>query len=207
MANIKVVTLSNSDAGSIELHDNIAAAELSPFIIKDAVIGNLAAKRQGTHKAKGRSEVSGSRKKLFRQKGTGNARQGYPQSAHRRGGGVVFGPVPRDHSIKLNKKVRRKALASVIAEKIRQNQFIVVDNLNLDTHKTKDAIAVLAALNASNALLVTSVESNNMEIATRNLAGVKITSSGSLNVYDVLSYQTLVLTKDALQDIEGRLLQ
>jgi len=207
MASIKVVTFDNKEAGTVELHDQIANTELHPFVIKDAVVASLAAKRQGTHQTKGRSEVSGSRKKLFRQKGTGNARQGSAQATHRRGGGVVFGPVSRDHSIKLNKKVKAKALASVLAEKARNNQLTVVEDLKLASHKTKDLVAKLKAMNLENCLVCFSEPDENFIKASRNLGSMKSLQSGSLNVYDILRFDNLVMTKSALKDIEGRLLK
>lgn len=207
MASIQVVTLENAEAGSVELHDKIAEAELSPFVIKDAVVANMASKRSGNHKAKGRSEVAGSRKKLFRQKGTGNARQGTKQAPHHRHGGVAFGPVVRDHSIKINKKVRKKALASVIGEKIRQNQMLVIEDVKLESPKTKELVAKLQALNIQDALVVVSEPDKNFELASRNLQSIKTIQAGNLNVYDVLSFTNLVFTKSALQDVEGRLLQ
>lgn len=207
MATINVVNLKNQDAGNVELHDDLAAAPLNPFVIKDAVVEVMARRRQGTHKAKNRTEVSGARKKLFRQKGTGNARQGYPQAPHRRHGGVVFGPVPRDHSIKLNKKVKKKALCSVISEKIRNNQLIVVENLSLESHKTKELVALLEGLKITNALVVFKEEEKNFALACRNLGQVSLAHLSGLNVYDALRHEQLVITKDALLDIEGRLLK
>ncbi|MDT8446218.1 MAG: 50S ribosomal protein L4 [bacterium] len=206
MASINVVNLKNQAAGNVELHDDLAAAPLNPFVIKDAVVEVMARRRQGTHKAKNRNEVSGARKKLFRQKGTGNARQGYPQAPHRRGGGVVFGPVVRDHSIKLNKKVKKKALCSVISEKIRNNQLIIVDSLALESHKTKDLVALLEGMKITRALVVFKDEERNFSLAARNLPQISLTHLSGLNVYEALRHEQLVVTKEALLDIEGRLL-
>ena len=207
MATLKVVDLNNKETGSVSLHDEVAQAPLNPYVIKDAVVANMASKRQGTHKAKGRSEVSGARKKLFRQKGTGNARQGYPQAAHRRGGGVVFGPVPRSHALQINKKVKKKALASVISEKIRQNQLVVVDSIKLDSPKTKELAAKLKGLKLEKALIVFNELDVNFVLASRNLKGITAKHSQNLNVYDILNHEIMVITQDALQDVEGRLLK
>ncbi len=207
MASLKVLNLENKETGTVELHDAIAAAPLHPFLIKDAVVHYMAARRQGTHMVKDRSLVSGARKKLFRQKGTGNARQGYPQSPHRRGGGVVFGPVVRDHSISMNKKAKRKALTSAIGEKIRKNQLLVVDDLKLETRKTKELAAKLKSMNLDSALIVFSELEENFILASRNLPRITAKHAGALNVYDILRHQNLVITKEALQEVEGRLLK
>ena len=207
MATLKVVNLENKETGSCELHDSIATAPLQPHLVKDAVTAYMASLRQGTHAVKTRGQVSGSRKKLFRQKGTGNARQGNAQAPHRRSGGVVFGPTPRDHSIQINKKAKKKALTSVLGEKIRQNQMFVVDELKATTHKTKDLVAQLSGLNLTNALIVFSTADDNFLKASRNLTNIMMKHSGSLNIYDILNHQQLVITKDALEEVEGRLLK
>ena len=207
MATLKVLNLENKETGSVELHDEIAAAPLHPYLVKDAVVHHMANRRQGTHMAKDRSLVSGARKKLFRQKGTGNARQGYPQAPHRRGGGVVFGPVVRDHNISMNKKAKKLALASVIGEKIRNEQIMVIDQLKLETHKTKELVGKLQAINLSSALFVFHELDENFLLASRNVQGVHAKHVGNLNVYDILLYDKLVITKEALQEVEGRLLK
>ena len=207
MATLKVYDLQNTEKGSVELHDNIANAEINPFVIKDVVVAHLAAKRQGTHKTKERSEVSGARRKLFRQKGTGNARVGTLQSPVRRGGGTVFGPTPRDHSVKVNKKVRKAALASVIAEKLKNQQLLVIEDLKLENHKTKELSKILEGLKLDNALVVYAEAEENFALASRNLQIISSLHCTGLNVYDVLNHQHLVVTRDALLDIEGRLLK
>ncbi len=207
MATLKVVNLENKETGTLELHDSIATAPLQPHLVKDAVVAYMASLRQGTHSVKTRGEVSGSRKKLFRQKGTGNARQGNAQAPHRRSGGVVFGPTPRDHSIQINKKAKTKALISVIGEKIRQNQLFVIDELTAKTPKTKDLVAQLSGLNLSKALVVFSTADDNFLKASRNLQNLMIKHVGSLNVYDILNHTQLLITKDALEEVEGRLLK
>lgn len=207
MAVINVVNLKNQGTGDVELSDEVAGAPLNPFVIKDAVVEIMAKRRSGNHKAKGRSEVAGSTKKLFRQKGTGNARQGSSRAPHRRHGGVVFGPVVRDHSIKINKKVKKKALCSVISEKIRQGRLIVIEDLKLDSHKTKDLSKVLEGLKITKALVIFKEEDKNFTLASRNLANISLAHLSGLNVYEALRYDQLVVTKDALKDIEGRLLR
>ena len=207
MAVINVVNLKNQGTGDVELSDEVAGAPLNPFVIKDAVVEIMAKRRSGNHKAKGRSEVAGSTKKLFRQKGTGNARQGSSRAPHRRHGGVVFGPVVRDHSIKINKKVKKKALCSVISEKIRQGRLIVIEDLKLDSHKTKDLNKVLEGLKITKALVIFKEEDKNFTLASRNLANISLAHLSGLNVYEALRYDQLVVTKDALKDIEGRLLR
>lgn len=207
MTTLKVYNLENQEAGTVELHDNIAETELNPFVIKDTVVAYQSGLQQGTHKTKGRSEVAGSRKKLFRQKGTGNARVGSLQSPIRRHGGVAFGPVPRSHEVSVNKKVRKKALASVIAMKLKNNELIVVENLSLPDHKTKNLAKKLQDLKLGKTLVVYSEEEKNFALASRNMQSVKCVHHSGLNVYDVLNHANLLVTKDALQDIEGRLLK
>lgn len=207
MTTLKVYDFDKQEAGTVELHDKIADATFNPFVIKDTVVSFQSKLQRGTHKAKGRSEVTGSRRKLFRQKGTGNARVGNVQSPLRRHGGTVFGPVPRSHEITVNKKVRRKALASVIAMKIKNNELYVVDNLNLPDHKTKNLVKVLKNLKMEQSLVVYAEEDKNFILASRNLPDVKCVHSSGVNVYDILNYTHLIVTKDALQDIEGRLLR
>ena len=207
MTILKVYDLKNQEAGTVELHDQIAQSTLNPFIIKDVVVAHLAALRQGTHKAKNRAAVSGSRKKMFRQKGTGNARAGSAQSPIRRHGGVAFGPIPRNHSISINKKVKKKALASVIGAKIQNGQLIVLENLKLEDHKTKNFVKLLEELKIDKAVFVFSESERNFELASRNLQQIKSVHSSGLNVYDVINTRFLVMTRDALLDIEGRLLK
>lgn len=207
MANLKVYNLENQETGDVELHDSIATAPYHPYIVKDTVVAYLASLQQGTHKAKGRSEVVGSGRKLYRQKGTGNARVGSAKSPIRRHGGVAFGPVPRSHAIAVNKKVRKKALASVIGAKIQNNEFKIVENLKLEDHKTKNLVKILKGMELEKTLVVYSEEEKNFELAAGNLQWVKSVHSSGLNIYDALNHKYLVVTKDALQDIEGRLLK
>lgn len=207
MASLKVYSLENQEVGSVDLHDDLANATMNPFIVKDTVVSYLNGLRQGTHKTKERSEVSGSRKKLFRQKGTGNARAGSAQSPIRRHGATVFGPTPRSYKTDINKKVKKKALASVISEKISNGQLLVVDSLKLEDHKTKKFLAMMESLNLKKTLFVYAEQDSNFELASRNVSFVKSVHGTGLNVYDVLNHVNLVITKDALLDVEGRLLK
>ena len=207
MTTLKVYNLENQETGSVELHDQIAQAALHPYIIKDVLVSQLASQRQGTHKVKTRGEVMGSRRKLFRQKGTGNARVGSVQSPTRRHGGVAFGPMPRSHEISVNKKVKKKALASVIGAKIQKGELIIVDDLKLQDHKTKSFVKILDELKLKKAVFVFSEQDQNFQLASRNVQGVNVLHSSGLNVYDVLNAGHLVMTKDALLDVEGRLLK
>jgi large subunit ribosomal protein L4 len=207
MASLKVYSLDKKEIGSVDLHDDLAQVKLNPFIVKDDVVSYLNGLRQGTHKVKCRAEVSGSRKKLFRQKGTGNARAGSAQSPVRRHGGTVFGPVPRSHKTNINKKIKRKALASVLSEKVRNEQLIVVDSLTLEAPKTKLFLQVMKELELGKTLFVSSSMDVNFELASRNVQGVKTIHSSGVNTYEVLNHTNLVITKDALLDIEGRLLR
>ena len=207
MTTLKVYNLEKKEAGSVELHDRIAGAALNPFVIKDVVVAYQSSLQQGTHKAKGRSEVAGSRRKLFRQKGTGSARVGSVQSPVRRHGGVAFGPVPRSHEISINKKVKKKALASAIAMKLKNNELLVVEDLKLPDHRTKNLVSILQNLKVEQALVIYAEEDRNFVLASRNLQSLKCVHSSGVNVFDMLNNKNIILTKDALLDIEGRLLK
>jgi len=207
MTTLKVYNLGNQETGTVDLHDSIAESKLNPFVIKDVVVSYMSAKQQGTHKVKGRSEVSGSTRKLFRQKGTGNARAGSLRSPTRRHGGVAFGPVPRSHALSVNKKVRKKALVSAVGSKIRNNEVLVVDNLKLEDHKTKNLARLLTDLKLGKTLVVFSEEEPSFILASRNLPNVKCVHSSGLNIYDVLNHKNLLITKAALLDFEGRMLK
>ncbi|MBU2646865.1 50S ribosomal protein L4 [bacterium] len=207
MTTLNVYNLGNQETGTVELHDSIAGSKLNPFVIKDVVVSYMSERQQGTHKTKNRSEVAGSRKKLFRQKGTGNARVGTLQSPTRRHGGVAFGPVPRSHALSVNKKVRKQALVAAVGSKIRNNELIVVDSLKLQDHKTKNLVKILQALKLEKTLVVFSEEDPNFALASRNIPTLKCVHSSGLNVYDVLNHKNLLVTKDALLDFEGRILK
>jgi large subunit ribosomal protein L4 len=194
---------SGTQVGEIQLAETIFGIEPNEHVLFDTVLKQRAALRQGTHKAKTRTEVSGGGRKPWRQKGTGRARQGSIRSPQWRGGGTVFGPVPRSYSYKLNKKVRRLALKSALSQKVLENNVIVLDTLNLNAPKTKDMLAVLNSFNITNkALVVTADENVNVMLSSRNIPGVITLTANSINVVDLLKYNTLILTQDAVSKIE-----
>lgn len=207
MANLKIYNLNKEESGVFNLNPKISEKPLHSQMIKDVVVYLNAQQRQGTHKAKTRSEVTGSRRKLFKQKGTGNARVGSVQSPIRRHGGTVFGPVPRSHEISLNKKVKKAALSSVLAESIRSNQFFIVDSLTFESHKTKRMNSFLKKWNFQKVLFITHERDKNLELASRNLPNVKSVCPKSVNVYDCLYYENIMFTQPAIEILEKRLLQ
>jgi large subunit ribosomal protein L4 len=203
MATVLVFDMKGKEVDKIELSDAIFNVEVNENLVHKAVKTQLANKRQGTQKAKTRSEVRGGGRKPWRQKGTGHARQGSIRAPQWTGGGVVFAPVPRDYSIKMNKKERRLALKSVLTSAVQENKFIVIDELSLSEVKTKDMKAVLDALNVNKALLVLeNKEDKNVVLSARNIADVRTTQADTLSVYDILKYNTIVTTKAAVQKIE-----
>lgn len=206
MANLPVLNLEKAEVSQIELSKKISETPYHPYLVKDAVVAYMAGKRQGTHATKARSQVSGSTRKPWKQKGTGRARAGSVKSPIWRQGGVVFGPQPRDYSKSMNKRDRKHALRSAIAEKIRLNQVIVLDNLELESHKTKAFQAILSNLECPKALIVVEELSKNLELASRNLPTVEVVSYHSLNVYRVLRYEKVIFVKEALTAVEQRLL-
>ncbi|WP_405319498.1 50S ribosomal protein L4 [Frisingicoccus sp.] len=200
MANVSVYNIEGNQVGEIELSDAVFGVEINEHLLHMAVVNHLAAKRQGTQSAKTRSEVSGGGKKPYRQKGTGHARQGSTRAPQWTGGGVVFAPKPRDYSFKLNKKERRAALKSALTSKVVENKIIVLDAFNMDEIKTKKFQAVMDALKVSKALVV--VDDNaNVVLSARNIPTVKTASTSTINVYDILKYDTLVVTQDAVATI------
>ena len=199
MANVSVYNIEGNQVGEIELSDAVFGVEINEHLLHMAVVNHLAAKRQGTQSAKTRSEVSGGGKKPYRQKGTGHARQGSTRAPQWTGGGVVFAPKPRDYSFKLNKKERRAALKSALTSKVVDNKIVVLDAFKMDEVKTKKFQAVMDALKVSKALVV--VEDNNVVLSARNIPTVKTASTSTINVYDILKYDTLVLTQDAVAAI------
>ena len=186
----------------IELNDAVFGVEVKENLVHQAVLSQLANDRQGTQKAKTRSEVSGGGRKPWRQKGTGHARQGSTRAPQWTGGGVVFAPVPRDYSFKMNKKEKRAALQSALTSRVEENKFIVVDELNFDEIKTKKFQEVLNNLNVNKALVVLEDGNTNVEISARNIAGVKTAKTNTINVYDILKYNTVIATKAAVATIE-----
>lgn len=202
MANVSVYNIEGKEVGSIELNDAVFGVEVNEHLVHMAVVNQLANNRQGTQKAKTRSEVSGGGKKPWRQKGTGHARQGSTRAPQWKGGGVVFAPVPRDYSFKMNKKEKRAALKSALTSKVQENKVVVLDELKLDAIKTKSMVNVLKNVNADKALVVLNENDENVVMSARNIADVKTALINTINVYDVLKYNTLVMTKAAVEAIE-----
>ena len=202
MANVSVYNMEGKEVGTIELNDAVFGVEVNEHLVHMAVVAQLANKRQGTQKAKTRSEVSGGGRKPWRQKGTGHARQGSTRAPQWTGGGVVFAPTPRDYTIRLNKKEKRLALKSVLTNCVNENKFIVLDELKFDEIKTKKMQAVLDALNVSKALIVLNENDANVVKSARNIATVQTALTNTINVYDILKYNTVVVTKDAVKTIE-----
>ena len=202
MANVAVLNMAGKEVGTIELNDAIFGVEVNEHLVHMAVLQQLANNRQGTQKAKTRSEVSGGGKKPYRQKGTGHARQGSTRAPHYTGGGVVFAPVPRDYSFKLNKKEKRAALKSALTSRVVENKFIVLDELKLDEIKTKKFVEVMNNLNVNKALVVLNDMDTNVIASAKNIPTVKTAQTNELNVFDVLKYDTVVVTKAAVATIE-----
>ena len=202
MAKVSVYNIEGKEVDSIELNDSIFGVEINEHLVHLAVLQQLANKRQGTQKAKTRSEVSGGGRKPWRQKGTGHARQGSTRAPQWKGGGVVFAPTPRDYSFKINKKEKALAIKSALTSRVEANKLIVLDELNFGEIKTKNMVNVLTNLKLNKALVVTGEKNENVILSARNIEGVRTTVSNSINVYDILKYDTLVLTKDAVQKIE-----
>ena len=202
MANVSVYNIKGKEVGTIDLNDAVFGVEVNEHLVHMAVVSQLANKRQGTQKAKTRSEVSGGGRKPWRQNGTGHARQGSTRAPQWTGGGVVFAPTPRDYSFKLNKKERRAALKSALTSRVEEKKFIVVDEINFDEIKTKKFQDVLNNLSVSKALVVLEDGNKNAELSARNIADVKTAKTNTINVYDILKYNTVIATKAAVQAIE-----
>ena len=202
MANVSVYNMEGKEVGKIDLSDAVFGVEVNEHLVHMAVVSQLANNRQGTQKAKTRSEVSGGGRKPWRQKGTGHARQGSTRAPQWTGGGVVFAPTPRDYSFKLNKKERRAALKSALTSRVEEKKFIVVDEINFDEIKTKKFQDVLNNLSVSKALVVLEDGNKNAELSARNIADVKTAKTNTINVYDILKYNTVIATKAAVQAIE-----
>ena len=202
MANVSVYNIEGKEVGTIELNDAIFGVEVNEHLVHMAVVSQLANKRQGTQKAKTRSEVSGGGRKPWRQKGTGHARQGSTRAPQWTGGGVVFAPTPRDYSFKLNKKEKRAALKSALTSRVEENKFIVVDALQFEEIKTKNFQAVLNNLSVSKALVVLEDDNKNAELSARNIADVKTARTNTINVYDIMKYNTVIATKAAVEKIQ-----
>ena len=202
MANVSVYNMEGKEVGTMELNDAIFGVEVNEHLVHMAVVQHLANKRQGTQKAKTRSEVSGGGRKPWRQKGTGHARQGSIRAPQWKGGGVVFAPVPRDYSFKLNKKEKRAALKSALTSRVQENKLIVVEELKFDEIKTKNFKKVMDNLNVNKALVVLGDKNENAVLSARNIPTIQTAYAEFINVYDVMKGGTLVLTKDAVTKIE-----
>ena len=194
--------MQGAKTGTIELSDSIFAAPVNEHLIKMAVVNQLAANRQGTQKAKTRAEVSGGGRKPWRQKGTGHARQGSTRAPQWTGGGVVFAPVPRDYTFKMNRKEKQAALKSALSSKVADDKIFVIDELKLDEVKTKKFVEVLKNLKVEKALLVVEEDNRNAVLSARNVEGVKTAYANTINVYDILKYDSFVVTKNAVKTIE-----
>ncbi len=202
MASVKVYNIEGKEVGTMELNDAVFGVEVNEHLMHLAVVSQLANKRQGTQSAKTRAEVSGGGRKPWRQKGTGHARQGSTRAPQWTGGGVVFAPKPRDYSVKMNKKEKAAAIKSALSSKVAEEKFIVVDGLAFSEIKTKKMAAVLDNLKVNKALVVLDKKDENVILSARNIPEVRTTLSGSVNVYDVLKYDNVVITKEAVAQIE-----
>ena len=202
MANVSVYNIEGKEVGTIDLSDAVFGVEVNEHLVHMAVVNQLANNRQGTQKAKTRSEVSGGGRKPWRQKGTGHARQGSTRAPQWTGGGVVFAPVPRDYSFKMNKKEKRAALKSALTSRVEDNKFIVVDEMAFGEIKTKNFANMLKNLDVKKALVVLEDGNVNAELSAKNIADVKTAKVNTINVYDILKYNTVIATKAAVANIE-----
>ena len=202
MANVSVYNIEGKEVGSIELNDAVFGVEINEHLVHMAVVNQLANNRQGTQSAKTRSEVSGGGRKPWRQKGTGHARQGSTRSPQWTGGGVVFAPKPRDYSMKMNKREKKLALLSALTSKVADNKIVVLDEFKLDEIKTKKFAEVMNNLKVSKALVVLEGENKNVVLSGRNIPTVKVSATNEINTYDVLKYDTLVVTKAAVEKLQ-----
>ena len=202
MAKVSVYNMEGKEVDTIDLSDDIFGVEVNEHLVHMAVVHQLANKRQGTQKAKTRSEVSGGGRKPWRQKGTGHARQGSTRAPQWTGGGVVFAPVPRDYSFKMNKKEKRAALKSALTSRVQENKLIVIDELKFDEIKTKNFKAVMDNLNVAKAYVVLDDNDEKVVMSARNLPNVQTALTNTINVYDVMKGGTVILTKDAVKTIE-----
>ena len=202
MANVAVYNMEGKEVGKLDLNDAVFGVEVNEHLVHMAVLQQLANNRQGTQKAKTRSEVRGGGRKPWRQKGTGHARQGSTRAPQWTGGGVVFAPTPRDYSFKINKKEKRAALKSALTSRVQENKLIVVDELKLDEIKTKKFAQVMKNLNVEKALVVINENDQNIVMSAKNIPTVKVAQTNTINVFDILKYSTVVVTKAAVATIE-----
>ena len=202
MANVSVYNMEGSEVGKLDLNDSVFAVDVNEHLMHMAVVLQLANKRQGTQKAKTRSEVRGGGKKPWRQKGTGHARQGSIRAPQWTGGGVVFAPTPRDYSFKMNKKEKAAAIKSALTTRVNEEKFLVLETLKFDEIKTKKMVAVLDALKVNKALIVLDGNNDNVALSARNIENVRAVPVNAINVYDILKYETVIITKSAVSKIE-----
>ncbi|MBO4266649.1 MAG: 50S ribosomal protein L4 [Lachnospiraceae bacterium] len=202
MANVSVYNMEGKEVGKMDLSDSVFGVDVNEHLVHLAVVQHLANNRQGTQKAKTRGEVSGGGRKPWRQKGTGHARQGSTRSPQWKGGGVVFAPVPRDYSFKLNKKEKRAALKSALTSCVQSDRFFVLDELKLDEIKTKKFCEVLSNLKISKAVVIVPEDDQNVKLSARNVPDVITASVGTMNTYDIMKYSTVIATKDTVAKIE-----
>ena len=202
MATVSVYNIEGKEVDKLELNDSVFGVEINEHLVHKAVVAQLANKRQGTQSAKTRAEVRGGGRKPWRQKGTGHARQGSTRAPQWTGGGVVFAPKPRDYSVKLNKKEKANALKSALTSRVNEEKFIVLDEFKLDEIKTKKFVEVLNNLEVAKALVVTKENDRNLVLSAKNVPSVKTALTNTINVYDILKYDTVVITKDAVAAIE-----
>ena len=202
MATVSVYNIEGKEVGTIDLNDSVFGVEVNDHLVHKAVVGQLANNRQGTQKAKTRAEVSGGGRKPWRQKGTGHERQGSTRAPQWTGGGIVFAPVPRDYSVKMNKKEKRAALKSALSSRVEEKKFIVIDEINFDEIKTKKFQSVLDNLKINKALVVLEDDNKNAELSARNIPDVKTAHTNTINVYDILKYNTVIATKAVVAAIE-----
>ncbi|MCI7061715.1 MAG: 50S ribosomal protein L4 [Lachnospiraceae bacterium] len=202
MANVSVYNMEGSEVGKLDLNDSVFAVDVNEHLMHMAVVLQLANKRQGTQKAKTRSEVRGGGRKPWRQKGTGHARQGSIRAPQWTGGGVVFAPTPRDYSFKMNKKEKAGAIKSALTSRVNEEKFVVLDSLKFDEIKTKAMVNVLNNVKAEKAIVVLKENDEKVVLSARNIADVQTSLVNTINVYDILKHNTLVMTKEAVQAIE-----
>ena len=202
MANVSVYNMEGKEVGTLELNDVVFGTEVNEHLMHMAVVSQLANKRQGTQSAKTRAEVSGGGKKPWRQKGTGHARQGSTRAPHWTHGGVVFAPKPRDYSFKMNRKEKAAAICSALTTRVEEKKIVVLESLDFAEIKTKNMVKVLENLKVEKALVVIGDKNDNVQLSARNIEGVRTSLTNAINVYDILKYDTLVITKDAVAKIE-----
>ena len=202
MAKVSVYNMEGKEVETMELDDAVFGVDVNEHLVHMAVVQQLANNRQGTQKAKTRSEVRGGGRKPWRQKGTGHARQGSTRAPQWTGGGVVFAPVPRDYSFKMNKREKRAALKSALTSRVEENKFIVIDEINFEEAKTKNFANILKNLDVSKALVVLEDDNKNAELSARNIADIKTAKTNTINVYDILKYNTVITTKAVVAKIE-----